>query len=397
VRNSLLASLYFPLINGWAVIGQCWLTAVLVALVASARGQETKLFPDVLAREVHAAVGKRTTVLPDGTDGMHYFPDGPLSILSARPLRFLMPMGNRTVLVSGRDFGSLTSQREVLGPSGSGPDASYAGIYAAWRPGNAGPFVAIYHGENHEGMGRMEGNDINGAVWSVGLATIDPVNERIERRGEILRADKPRQPIAGKPHEIAALRVQGVGEPSMTPDRDGKFLLCYYTETSNRLKRSVCLGVARSPIEARGEPGSWKKFHDGRWEEPGLGGHETPVLSAEGGDVGQSFVTYIKEWDRYLLVFCHMGFEDFQRGEAKQSGVYVATSRDGLKWTEPQRIMAVMTVFKNGRPCVQHPTLVVTRATKNRLEGRLFHAFTPRWPTPHHLAACPITIQLKEQ
>ena len=221
------------------------------------------------------------------------------------------------------------------------------------------------------------------------------MNERIERRGEILRADKPRQSIAGKPHEVAARRIQGVGEPTMTPDREGKHLLCYYTEASNRLDRSVTICVARSPIEARGEPGSWRKFHDGRWDEPGLGGHETPVLRAEGGDVGQSHVTYVPAWERYVMVFCHQGFQDFQRGEARQSGVYLSTSRDGVVWTEPVRIVRVMTVFKTDRPCVQHPTLIVTRATKDRLEGRLFHAYTPRWPTPHHLASSPITIHLK--
>jgi len=370
---------------------------ILVLLVAPAMGQGENLFPDTLPGEVEATVGRRATVIADGVEGLHHFPDGPLSFLSTRPLRFLMPVGNKTVLVTGRDFDDLASQVEILGPSGSGPDAHYAGVYSAWRQGPSDRFVAIYHGENHDGMGRMEGNGINGAVWSVCLATIDPVSMHVERRGEILRADKPRRPIAGKPHEVAALRVQGVGEPSMTPDRDRKYLLCYYTETSNRLDRRVCLGVARSPIEERAAPGSWKKFHQGRWDEPGLGGHETPVLTAEGGDVGQSFVIFVKSWDRYVIVFCHQGFEDFQAGTAKQSGVYMATSRDGVRWTAPQRVMSAMTVPKTGRPFVQHPTLVVASATEDRLQGRLFHAYSPRWPSPHHLEASPITLRLKRQ
>jgi hypothetical protein len=281
-----------------------------------------------------------------------------------------------------------------MGPSGSGPDAHYAGVYSTWRRGSDDRFIAIYHGENHDGMGKMEGNDINGAVWSVCLAMIDPVSGRIERRGDILRADKPKRPIAGQPHEVAALRIQGVGEPCMTPDRDGNYLLCYYTEASNRLDRRVCICVARSPIEEGGAPGTWKKFHQGRWEEPGLGGHETPVLTAEGGDVGQTYVTFVKAWDRYVIVFCHQGFEDFQAGQAKQSGIYVATSQDGVRWTTPRRIMAELTVFKTGKPCVQHPTLLVNSATKDRLSGRLYYAFTPRWPTPHHLAASPIMLRL---
>ncbi len=368
----------------------------LTFLALSAMGQDVNLFPDTLPREVEATVGRRATVIPDGADGLHYFPDGPLSILGSRPLRFLMPAGNKTILVTGQDFENLTSQVEIMRPSGSGPDAHYAGIYSAWRRGPKDSFVAIYHGENHDGMGRMEGNNINGAYWSVCLARVDSVSGQVQRRGEILQADRPKRPIAGQPHEIAALRVQGLGEPCMTPDREESYLLCYYTETSNRLDRRVCISVARSPVAQRGSPGSWKKFHQGRWDEPGLGGHETPVLTANGGDVGQAFVTFVPAWDRYINVFCHQGFEDFQRGQARQSGVYVATSRDGVRWTDPQRIMAAMTVPKTGRAFVQHPTLVVTSVTKDRLQGRLFHAYSPRWPTPHHLSVSPIIIQLKQ-
>jgi hypothetical protein len=284
------------------------------------------------------------------------------------------------------------SKRSVMAPT----ICSVTGVYSTWRRGPNDRFVGIYHGENHAGMGLMEGNDINGAVWSVCMGLIDPTTGRVERRGEILRADKPKRPIAGRPHEVAALRIQGVGEPSMTPDRNDDYLLCYYTEASNRLDRRVCICLARSPIGEQGRPSSWKKHFQDRWDEPGLGGHETPILTAEGGDVGQAFVTFIKAWDRYVIVFCHQGFEDFQAGQSKQSGVYVATSRDGEKWTAPQRIMAAMTVPKTGRSFVQHPTLIVTSVTKDQLQGRLFYAFSPRWPMPHRLAASPITIRLQK-
>ena len=54
-----------------------------------------------------------------------------------------------------------------------------------------------------------------------------------------------------------------------------------------------------------------------------------------------------------------------------------------------------LTVFKNGKDCVQHPTLVVSGVTKDTLTGRLLYAYTPRWPTPHHLVARTVTIRLK--
>jgi hypothetical protein len=47
--------------------------------------------------------------------------------------------------------------------------------------------------------------------------------------------------------------------------------------------------------------------------------------------------------------------------------------------------------------CVQHPTLLVSGITKDTLTGRLLYAYTPRWPTPHHLVSRPVTIRLKVQ
>jgi len=116
-------------------VNRLTLIVVLAVLAPPAGAQDRNLFPDALPREIEASVGRRTIVIPDGTDGLHYFPDGPLSVLGTRPLRFLMPVGNKTVIVTGRDFGNLTSQQEVMGPSGSGPDAHYAGVYSTWRRG----------------------------------------------------------------------------------------------------------------------------------------------------------------------------------------------------------------------------------------------------------------------
>ena len=45
------------------------------------------------------------------------------------------------------------------------------------------------------------------------------------------------------------------------------------------------------------------------------------MFTMERGDVGQSFVTYIKAGDRYIIVFSHQRFEDVQ---ANQSGFYAS-------------------------------------------------------------------------
>jgi hypothetical protein len=59
--------------------------------------------------------------------------------------------------------------------------------------------------------------------------------------------------------------------------------------------------------------------------------------------------------------------------------------------------MAEMTVPNTGKAFTQYPTLAVTSATKSGLHGRFYYAFSPRWSTPHHLAASPIAIRRMER
>ena len=110
------------------------------------------------------------------------------------------------------------------------------------------------------------------------------------------------------------------------------------------------------------------------------------MLTAEGGDVGQCFVTYVKAWDRYVIVFCYLDFKDWEVEQARQGGVHLATSRDGVQWTAPQRIIAAMIVAQNGRAV--RPTSDVNREERDerpapgyplpRILSSMAHAPSPR-------------------
>ncbi len=358
-----------------------------------ARADDPPLFPNVDPAEVECRVGRQQDLIPDGMNGLHHFPDGPISILSARPLRFLMVCGYETILLAGPNLRDAAPQARILSPSGNGPDADYAGIYAIWPDRDRGRILGVYHAEDHGGMGRVAGNDISGFYGTVCLASIDRETGRAERLGPVITGDRPKRPVEGP--DAPALACQGVGEPHVIADKGGSLLLCYYTEWGNRKERNVSICVARSPMSSGGSPGSWRKYDRAGFEEPGLGGHDTPILSCARGDVFQPQVTYVPRWGRYVLVFGCLLFEEYGSGKAVLGGVYVSTSGDGLRWSEPQKVMTKLTVFKNGRECVQHPTLLVSGVTKDTLTGRLLYAYTPRWPTPHHLVARPVTIRLK--
>ena len=369
------------------------LVAWFMALAGSAWADDSPLFPNVGPAEVECKVGPRRTLIPDGAHGLHYFPDGPISVLGSRPLRFLMVCGVETVSFAGRDFADAVPQARVLKPSGGGPDAHYAGIYAVWPDRGRDRLLAAYHAEDHEGMGKVAGNSIPGFDGTVCLASIDRKTGQAERLGSILTADRPRRRVEGP--DAPLLICQGVGEPHVVADEDRKQLLCYYTEWSNRKERLVTLCMARSPLDSGGTPGSWKKYHEGRFEEAGLGGHDTPVLSCGRGDVFQPHVTHVPRWDRFVMIFGCLVGEEYVRGKAEASGFYAATSQDGIRWSQPQRIVTELTVFKDGKPTIQHPTFLVSEVTKDTLTGRLLYAYTPRWPTPHHLVTRPVTIRLK--
>jgi len=82
--------------------------------------------------------------------------------------------------------------------------------------------------------------------------------------------------------------------------------------------------------------------------------------------------------------------------EGPKTAFDLRLSRDKNERKGVTHDVAEMTRFKTGENCVQHHTVVVSGATKDKFWGRLDYAYTPRWPKPHHLAASPITIRLKD-
>jgi hypothetical protein len=145
-------------------------------------------------------------------------------------------------------------------------------------------------------------------------------------------------------------------------------------------------------------PGTWEKFHSGKFGEKGIGGHETPVLTAWPiADTFTPHVTYVKPWQRYVMIF-GVAVHSEMRAESPgpvESGFYVSTSTDGLNWTQPEKALTMLTVFFTGRRCGVHPTLLLSEATGNTASGLLLYGLSENWgQIPHHLAACPIHLKL---
>jgi hypothetical protein len=89
------------------------------------------------------------------------------------------------------------------------------------------------------------------------------------------------------------------------------------------------MSVARAPIDelladaARHRTPRFRKYNDGDWNEPGIGGKSSSVLPSNLDYAGDANVVYSRYLKRYVAVF-----DDTQN-------ISYAESPDGIGWTSP--------------------------------------------------------------
>jgi len=337
-------------------------------------------------------LGEQQTFLGTGAHGLHYFPDAHLTFLDTEPLyRVFLVAGVRTWLMEGRDMRSLAPVGDVLRPGEAGTfDNGYTGIFGAYEHAKSGELLALYHAEDHENMPRLP-SGVPGFYACIGLAVSRDRGVTSEKLGPALTGSKPK--------DVSGRGDQGVGEGSLLVDATNTYLYCYYTDHSRVEGRGVQICVARSPISSRGRRGTWQKYYERAFSEPGLGGRDTPVLSAQHmqADVVFPHVTYVPQLGKYLVVFCIVAYADLKTLQPETSGIYLATSADGVHWSEPTLMLPALTIPRRDHECAWHPTLAVESVAQGSLKGWLYYAYSERWGgrdprKPHYLVGRPITI-----
>ncbi len=371
--------------------------------VCAAPPKSQDLFPQwSQPAEVRVRLGPHRVLMESGHQGLVHFPDEPICILKTRPLTFLMVSGNSTYLMQGDSWGTSVPLAKVLSPGPEGSvDNNYAGISSVYFDKPNRRWIGFYHAEDREGIGKIEVTAVQGFYGTICVGESAQDAAEFRKLGPAITADKPKLvrgwETEGGPRD--AWLAQGVGVPSVCPSADGKFLMCWYAEWSNRVKRGVQICVARSPIDSAGLPGSWKKYYQGGFSEPGIGGHETPVVAAARGiaDTCDPHVQYVKECDRYVMVFGAPLYAEVlaKPPRAVSSGLFLTTSQDGVSWNKPVRLEVVFPLVIVTQRCKIHPMLLLTSVNRQRLRGFLLYGFTSEWPTvPHHLGGCPIDVTL---
>jgi hypothetical protein len=335
-----------------------------------------------------AALGAPTVLLASGRFGLEYFPDMAPTVISPPPkLRMLAAAGISTALLEGTDLEHLTGAQRVLGPGKKGSaDNGYAGASGAVEAGGA--LFTAYHGEDQEGMPKLPGTGgIPGFHASIGLASSSDGGRTFVKLGQAVTSARPKgwQSYPGQADS-------GAGEPWLMRSHDGAWWFLYYTEHSREGGRGIQICLARAPASAPPAPGAFRKWYQGAFAEPGLGGRDTPLLSAQAFDQGESFapqVVYSDALGVYVMVLNLNVWKEYVEDKGlRRSGIYLATSSDGVHWSRPEPLFIDWAVNLVGRPVSWHPAIVFDPGSSTR--GWLLYGHTDLWNpghggTPHHL------------
>jgi hypothetical protein len=349
---------------------------------------------------VVATLGPREVLLKSGQQGLKYFPDGCLAFVQTAPTyRVLLAATISSYLLEGADMQHLVSRGEVLrrGQAGSF-DNGYAGICGVARDPQSRDLLAIYHAEDQEGMPPIPGG-IPGFYCSLGMAVSKDDGRSFEKLGPVITSSQPKR--------AGGRADQGCGEACLTGGATKEPLLwAYYTDHSRLDGHGVQICLARCRSTDRGRPHTWKKFYQGAFDEPGLGGRETPVMSAQAlpGDAINPQVSYVGELASYVMVFNIVAYQDLAKAakpaaKPELSGIYIACSPDGIRWSKPTQLLAIGSLPIMDQPMGGHPALLVTSADRHEARGWLYYAYSDRWGhkapcTPHYLVGQPIRFSI---
>ena len=323
------------------------------------------------AEGIDVELGRRVVLLGNDALGLRYFPDESVVLLERHPrLRLIVVAAETTYLVEGDDLRNLDRATPVLHPGPPGSfDNGYAGIGGVYEHPD-GTLYALYHAEDQEDMPRLPAL-VPGFYASIGSARSTDGGSTWEKLGPAITSAKPKSWSARPEHGD-----KGAAVPSLVRDRDGSRLLAYYTEHSYVEDRGPPICVARADLrEGPPTPGRWRKLHAGRFDEPGLGGRDTPILPPT---FGQPHVVFSRALDRFVMVMIGAWWREMEGTQPLQrSGLYVAFSRDGITWSKPEPLFVDYTLPRLGQSISWQPTVLWDEGSDT--EGWLVYSHSPRW------------------
>jgi len=202
-------------------------------------------------------------------------------------------------------------------------DAS--GTLYGWYHNEPHPVCESKHELTAPRIGAVSSQD-NGATWQ-DLGFI------LEAPADSLFCDTENKYFAG-----------GNGDFSVILDKKGEYFY-FFISTYHRNTAEQGMSVARMSFSDRNSPtGKVWKWYQGKWKEPGLGGHVSPIFPVArdwNRRDADAFWGPSVHWNSHVnmyVIFLNRAID----GDWKQEGIYVTFNRDlsdPASWSSPRRIL----------------------------------------------------------
>ena len=344
-----------------------------------------------LSDGVQVKLGEQRTLLNDNDLGLRDIAGKGVAVIENQPskVRVLFQAMNDTYLVTGTDFQHLTSASKVLGTGDHGEfDNAGAGVASVIRLDNH--LYAFYEGRDTEGELPENGQAaFKGMYCGIGLAESTNDGTTWTKKGEIIRSAKPKDWS-----DWSGQSVRGVGTPSGLIDATNTYVYLYYVEFSGLRNGTQGICLARAPLNKGAPlPDNWEKLYLDAFNEPGLGGKETPVIDGSAVKAGAMYphAIFSKSLNKYILTFNFNRFAEARQEMALgKSGIYIALSDDGIHWSAPVKLITTYSQRVLGLSIAIEPTLVLD--TPDSLTGWLLYAYTPKYTSNASIPGVPLHL-----
>jgi hypothetical protein len=277
-----------------------------------------------------------------------YFPDGHVTFMPDNATNNVYQM----YWAGGTSYRSLGTNvsLEALNPGtaliGAGLSATDFDNGGAWlmsvcrtSPSNLSGF---YHGEDWNWPGYSNPGNI---AWkSMAYCTSTNNGKTWTKAGQFLTSSTPKPVVP---------TWGGTADACVVYDQANARWVCLFSEDS------ICMAVSTNAVPL---PGTWKKYYNGSFSTPGLGGLDTPVPglgTVPGANPSVHFNTYLQRW---VIIW-----EDWNG-----VGLYLSTSADLLNWTAPVVLVSVVSPQQ-----AWYGTIIGRTDVEASRNGMLYYAYWP--------------------
>lgn len=279
-----------------------------------------------VAEGVHFKLGGARKVPPPhaGLPIYEYSPDGHCTVFQVDSDVWMFWPGVDSYRSSGPSLFEMFDSEKVLsaGPQG-GFDSGGSWLYTVLR-GKEGRMLGFYHAEDRT-FPLSPGSDFI-AYKSIARCVSEDFGLTWNNREPILTAHAPKPKRA---------KWSGLGDHCIIWDPATRRLMCFFQEEGY-----LCMAASS---DSQGRAGSWLKWYQGGFTEPGLGGRRSPIpafANHPGGNPSVLWNTFLQRW----LIAWH-GWE---------GDLWISSSPNLMDWTPPKILLK--RPWLGGK--VWYPTLV---------------------------------------